>query len=320
VFYGYTILAISTVALAATSPGQSYLVGRFNQSIEQALGISETTLSACYGVATFLAAIPLLYVGKLADRHGPRIVMGCSALALGAACWAIGFAQGPISLTVCYFLLRFAGQGALGLSASHSVAMWFERKLGRVNGVKGFAMPFAIASFPWLIGLAGVAVWIAVLPLVIFLHRNKPEDIGQRVDGDAPRLADSLRSSPIWGEDPPKADHRRPGQGPPGSPNADHRHPHAHPDAELIASAATEQPLAIDLEDDPPILIPGEPAYTRAQALRTRSFWIITSAMIANALIGTAFVFLLDDLAEGVNLPDGSAATLLAVFAVCSAM
>lgn len=317
-FYGWVILGIAGVATFATSPGQSYLVGKFNASIEETLGIGETTLTGAYAIATFAAAVPLLYVGRLADRFGPRVLMGVSALALGGACWAIGYAQGPISLTLCYFLLRLSGQGALGLSASHSTAMWFERKLGTATGAKMFAMPLAILVLPpatsWLIetyawrtayAMLGVGVWLSVLPLVVVLHRNKPEDIGQRVDGD-----------------------------PPYDPVPD-VHPRAHPEAELIAGSAIEQPLAIDLVEDHDqreaarlfaarthagdagtgaAAPPGEVCFTRPQAMRTGAYWIIAVAMTTNALVATAFVFLLRKLADDVGLGPGADDRLLAIF------
>jgi OFA family oxalate/formate antiporter-like MFS transporter len=301
-FYGWVILVIGMVAIAATSPGQSFLVGKFNASIVDGLGIELKTLTFAYGIATCLAAIPLLYLGRLADRFGPRLVMGLSALALGGSCWLIGHAQGPMTLGVAYFLLRFSGQGALGVSASHSTAMWFEKRLGTASGIKAFSMPIAMFLLPplttWLIkqygwrmayGLLGTGVWVTVLPLVVFLHRNKPEDIGQRVDGVT---FEPVEPSP--------------------------HHPHAHPDAELMAAAAQEQPQSIDLLDDP-APVPDEICFTRAEAMRTSAYWIVTAAMTLNALVGTAFVFLLDDLAAMAKIP-GAANQLLMVFAVASAV
>lgn len=357
-FYGWVILFVAMVATAATSPGQSYLVGKFNASIEASLGIRETTLTAAYGLATFLAAIPLLYVGPLADRFGPRRIMGAASVLLGIACVLIGFAAGPLSLGACYFLLRFSGQGVLGLSASHSTAMWFERKLGFATGIKTLSMPvgivilaplttYLIESAGWqrAYAILGGGVCAIMLPLVIFLHRDRPEDIGLRVDGDPPL---------------------------PGASRG--RHPHAHPDAELLASTSVEQPRAYDLLDDEddatasvdalgrsidPGLesvcelattdeanaqqecaanptaaaggrdIPNETQgratadaatrevnFTRGEALRTTAFWIITATAVLSALVGTAVVFLLSKLTGAIGLGHGAEDKLLSVFAV----
>ena len=307
VFYGWVILLIAMVATVATSPGQSFLVGKFKVPLEAALGIDESTLTLAYGIATFLAAIPLLYVGPLADRLGPRAIMGASAAVLGLACWSIGFVTGPFTLGICYFLLRFAGQGVLGLSASHSTAMWFDKRLGTVTGIKSFAMPVAMLVLPpvvtylirvegWKLafGILGTSVWISVRPLVFFFHRNRPEDVGDTVDGE--RTLAPHTGLPV-----------------------DSSHPHAHPDAELVASSALEQPLAVDLIDDSEADL-SETCFTRAEALRTSAYWILTAAMVMNALVGTAFVFLLAELTEQAGLPRGYEDTLLAIFAVCMAM
>lgn len=302
VFYGWVILAIGMVAIIATSPGQSFLVGKFSASIEASLGLSETTLTAAYGIATFASAISLLFVGRLSDRFGPRLIMGVAALLLGGACWAIGYAQGPITLGICYFLLRFFGQGAMPLAANHSLAMWFERRLGTASGILFFAVPTAIFALPtlttWLInavgwrlayGLLGVAVWATMLPLVLLLHRNRPEDIGQRVDGVAA---------------PPDA--------PPQS------HPHAHPDAVLIAADAIETPPpAAEVVDDRPEC-PPEICFSARQTLTTSAYWIITLGTTLAATISTVLVFMLSKLTSAAGLPVSANDVLLAVFGVAA--
>jgi len=302
-FYGWLILGIAMVAVVATSPGQSYLLGKLGPSLKADLGIKGTTLTATYGLATFVAAIALFFVGPVVDRVGPRLVMAVSATVLGGACWMIGQARGPVTLAASFFLLRFAGQGALGLAASHSTAMWFERRLGIATGIKCFAMPLAVLVLAplttWLIaengwrlayGFLGAGVWVIMLPLIL-LHRNYPEDVGQSVDGAS---SGNVTSAPA------------------------HPHPHAHADAELVASAVPLSPQAIDLMDDPTTLS-GELCFTRRQALSTAAFWIVASAMTASALVGTAIVFLLSELTEAAGLPSDSADQLLQVFAVASA-
>ena len=302
-FYGWVVVVVATVATVATSPGQSYLVGLFNESIGESLGLSERQITLAYGIATACAALPLLVVGKIADRFGPRVVMVGSAVGLGLACYAIGFVEGIWSLGVVYFFIRFMGQGALGLSASHSLAMWFEKKLGTVTGIKSFAMSAGIAGLPaltvWLIdgfgwrfayAVLGVVVVAVVVPMAVVLLKNKPEDIGQRVDGEAA------------------------GEG-------EMKHPHAHPDAELRAFPANEQPMAEDLQDDVVELkLEGsEGDFTLGEALRTGAFWIMTGAMVMQAALGTAMVFLLGSLArEAGREGESPEAWLFTVFAVAT--
>ena len=189
---------VSMVAMIATGPGQTVIVSQFNTAIRNDLGLSELALSTAYMIGTLSAAAPLVFVGKASDRFGPRVVMGGVALLFGAACVGIGFVGHVATLTIAFFLLRFLGQGALGLVSGHALAMWFERKLGTVNGFKLVGTQLAFAFMPALAlalidahgwrqayAILGVGVWVLVLPLVAFVSRDRPEQVGQLMDGDA---------------------------------------------------------------------------------------------------------------------------------------
>lgn len=182
----------------ATMPSQTVIVSLFNVSFRDKLGLSVSQLSLAYTVGTICAAFPLSWVGKMADRFGIRVVAGVIvvlyALALVALEWAIGI----VTLGIGFFCIRFLGQGSLGMLSGHTIAMWFERRLGMAHSVLavgGFALGSAIFPKPvaWMIErfgpgstlmiLAG-AVLVVMLPLIAFCFRNKPEDIGQHLDGD----------------------------------------------------------------------------------------------------------------------------------------
>jgi MFS family permease len=196
-FRGPVIAAACTVALVASAPGQTVVVSQFNESFTTTLGLSATALSTAYLIGTVTAAMPLTLVGSVADKLGPRRVMFVVALLFGLACIAAGQARHLAVLTLCFFCLRFLGQGSLSMLSGHVLALWYERKLGTVNGIK---MVFAQVGFllsPWLaIGLIqwlgwrwayaalGVIVWILVLPLAAFVLRDRPEELGQNIDGE----------------------------------------------------------------------------------------------------------------------------------------
>ncbi|MAY73110.1 MAG: hypothetical protein CMJ31_00010 [Phycisphaerae bacterium] len=196
-YHGYVMLPIAMIIAICTMPGQSVLVALFNEPIREALGIKLATLSLCYTIGTIAAAFPLVYVGRLADRFGLRVVVGTIALLFAGGLWILSLAQNPIGLTIGFFLIRMLGQGALGMLTGHILAMWFERKLGTMDAVKsvGFAIGAAVLPAPtaWLITevgwrdalpILGAGMLLVVLPLVLTIFRNKPEDIGQHLDGD----------------------------------------------------------------------------------------------------------------------------------------
>lgn len=104
-----------------------------------------------------------------------------------------------------------AGQGALGLVATTTVAYWFDKRRGLALGITGAVGTAGISLAPVLIeglvseygwrqawAIEGTAVWAVVLPLALFGIRNRPADVGQHVDGITPE-ADTDPDAPLTG-------------------------------------------------------------------------------------------------------------------------
>ena len=231
-FYGWVMLPVAALLHAGTGVGQTYGVSVFNPRIRADLGVSETDLSLVYMVACLAAAAPLPVVGYLTDRFGLRAVAVWVVTGLSLGCVLTGSAGSLLTVTLGFFLLRLLGQGALTLIAANTPAMWFRRRLGLAGGLVGLgqaasfaALPalflFVVAGFPdaaqtgrfggfgWrdgykLLGLANAAVLLPVLALV---YRNRPADVGQRVDG-GPAAAGDLTNGESGGGpggEPPEA-------------------------------------------------------------------------------------------------------------------
>lgn len=195
-WHGWAMLGVASVALVATSPGQTFLVSLFNLEMRRELGLSASALSGAYMMATLGSASLMTWVGKGSDRWGPGRFMAGAALGLWFATFWMSGIQGFASLAVGFFLLRLCGQGALSLASGHALAMWFERRLGIAEGVRltvfGLGMlvspalvTLSIASFGWRATwpLIGTLTAGAVLVLVVFVHRDRPEDVGSTLDG-----------------------------------------------------------------------------------------------------------------------------------------
>jgi len=197
-FYGWVMLGVAVLMAVATMPTQTVVVSIFNDSLRGALSLDVEQLSRAYTIGTIAAAFPLPWVGRMADRHGLRTVTLLAALGAAASVALLSRVDAWWQLVVCFFLMRFLGQGSLGMLAGHTIAMWFERRLGSAHAVlaiAGFAGGSAIMPAPtaWLIGRFGYApallilagfILTLVMPCVLLLFHNKPEDIGQHLDGD----------------------------------------------------------------------------------------------------------------------------------------
>ncbi len=200
VFYGWVILAVATVGMFASGPGQSHTFSIFVDLIARDLGISNTAIASSYAVATLIAALGLTRMGRLVDRFGARRLLIAVAILLGFACFAFGAAAGVISLSLSFMLLRFFGQGSMMLGASNLVAQWFDTRRGFAMSIMMLGFSASVALHPplaqWLIDLfgwrlawlwLGLMTWLLMLPLLWFLTHDKPEPLGLRPDGVEPK-------------------------------------------------------------------------------------------------------------------------------------
>lgn len=198
-FYGWVMLPVAMIAHVASSPGQTVAVAVFNESFRDALSLNHRQLTGAYMLGTLLACLPTFFVGAAMDRYGIRRTMTVVVLFFGCACFFTSQVKGLASLFVAFVLLRMLGHGAFPLLADNTLAMWFRNRLGMVSGVKNLGWTIAIAIVPslilwlirafgwrWAYAIFGLVLWVVMLPLLAFLFRNRPEDIGQLPDGTEP--------------------------------------------------------------------------------------------------------------------------------------
>lgn len=199
VYYGWTMVAVAGLAVFASGPGQSHNFSVFIGPVGDDLGLSRGFIATAYGAATLGAALLLPRMGGLVDRHGPRRMLLVVALILGLACLLFGVVAGPVTLAVGFGLLRFFGQGSLMMVSANLVAQWFSRRRGYAMSLMalGFALSMAIhpplgqflmarLGWRWAWVCLGVLTWLLLLPPVVLLVHDRPEDRGLTPDGDAP--------------------------------------------------------------------------------------------------------------------------------------
>src|SRR5436190_1409073 len=198
-FHGWRVVAACFV-IAAVAWG----LGTFGASVY----LQAVTAAHGWPIADVAFAITLFYlvsalvqrlVGRGIDRWGPRpvLLLGTASMALGVA--GIGQVAARWQLYPCFVLigLGWAALSTTGIAAT--VAPWFERHQGRsmTLAIMGASVG-AILGVPVLllaIGHLGIERGLAVvgagaaailLPLIARVLRfRRPEEIGQRRDGDA---------------------------------------------------------------------------------------------------------------------------------------
>lgn len=171
-------LASAVVLQGATAPGQTVGVSVFVDHLTNGLDLSRSGVSAAYLVGTLAGAFTMPAAGRLIDRRGIRTATLVFGAGFGAALIAMGAVTGFVTLVVGFAATRILGQGALTLTATTTVAVWFHERRGTANGIKtafgGGLMalvPIGSAALISAVGwrhawvVLGVLAWAVVLPL-----------------------------------------------------------------------------------------------------------------------------------------------------------
>ena len=198
-FSGWRIVGLCAVLSLMTAPGQTTGVSVFIDPMIEGLGLSRSEVSSAYLIGTLTGAFALPTIGRLLDRRGPRFAATVVGSLFGAVLVGMAGVVGLITLTLGFTGIRMLGQGGLSVVASTTPARWFNRRRGLAIGITtaiGSAgqsiVPLAttavILAVGWRLTWAtfAVLVWVIVLSIARWGLIDRPEDVGQRMDGEVP--------------------------------------------------------------------------------------------------------------------------------------
>jgi MFS family permease len=211
-FYGWAMVAIASLGIFVSGPGQSHTFSVFIDPISRDLGISKATIATAYGLATLIAAFLLPQTGRLVDRFGARKAMIAITVLLGLCCMFFGAAANFLWLAIAFALLRFFGQGSLMLGSANFVSQWFSKRRGFAMGLMALGFGISMAVHPplgqylietmgwrnaWI--ALGIITWVMMLPPLLFLAIDKPEEVGLLPDGEKRSPTDNAPEENITG-------------------------------------------------------------------------------------------------------------------------
>jgi MFS family permease len=165
--------------------------------MEAEFGWGRGALSGAAAISLLLLGAAGPVVGRLADRWGPRRVVGVSLVLLGAGAIGASYVQTLWHVYLTTGLLMALGAGGLALTTGSTVAArWFEARRGVAIGIAAGGMsagqlvviPLATGLTLWL-GWRGSFLWLGlgllftVLPIALWLVRDDPADAGLRPYG-----------------------------------------------------------------------------------------------------------------------------------------
>ena len=206
IYRGWPIALTTFLTLGATIGTAQFAFGVFILPLEDEFGWSRTQINVSLTLAAFMGVLSP-FAGRFMDRYGARPVMAVS-LVLIIAGFLLRAVMTELWQFYAFSALIFAGTpGASMLPTGRLVGLWFATTRGRMMGIvtagNNFggmvAVPLtaaAIAFGGWRWGFAGVGfLLIGILILVLFVIRDRPEDVEKEVHkrwaprGDAGRAA-----------------------------------------------------------------------------------------------------------------------------------
>ena len=286
-YYGWVILAVGTVGMLASFPGQTAGVSVFTEHLSDATGLSRLQLALAYLIGTTSSGLALPMGGRWIDVFGSRVVAFGAALGLAATLTSLSFVGpmdrtvGLVVMSIGFGALRFCGQGLLTLSSRTMISQWFDRRRGLVSSGSSAAFAFIfsltptllfalveLSGFRWAWRQLALGLAIGLGALILVFYRSTPEECGLEIDGGEPA-----------GGDGPGGPNDTTGAGDTaGNPSGDGGG--AGPGGPGGAGG------------------PAAPAFTRAEAIRDRRFWIVTLPIFSMSVVGTALTFHIIDLGK----------------------
>lgn len=195
-FYGWVILLVAGLCYGFGMPPVYYSWGIFAPRITADLGIDRAAVGGVFGLFNTMHQCVGLLVGLAIARFGLRRVMPVGFCVTAAGLLVLA---GADTARACY--VGFSVLGGIGVGFSTTVPAqtlgqnWFLRRRARVigaifttGGLVGWLVSrsdtWILERYDWRAGWVAVAVLSLALGLVAaLLVREKPEAVGQRLDG-----------------------------------------------------------------------------------------------------------------------------------------
>lgn len=214
--YGWVIVAIAAVAMAATLPGRTHGLGLITKRLlDDFSQLTQSDFAQINLWATLIGAAFCLPCGWLIDKLGIRITLTAVLAGLASAVLWMSAASDVWSLTLAITLTRGIGQSMLSVVSITMIGKWFSRNLGLAMGVYSVQMSLLMATATGLLGSRVTqAGWregwwevglvlAAITPLCLLFTRNAAQSTRLEPEADSAvgasaTLRQALASPCFW--------------------------------------------------------------------------------------------------------------------------
>lgn len=174
-----------------SSPGQTFVISIFGSHLRHDFNLSHGEFGGLYTLATLASAALLWKAGPLVDKFPLKKFANKTVLAMVVVTALFSMTQGPVTLLIGIFGLRFLGQGMLNHIGITAMSRRYEKERGRALAIVGLGFPLSEVIVPPLVVLGlgmydwrilwlimGGLIGLVVIPLVPILIRHTENQDG----------------------------------------------------------------------------------------------------------------------------------------------
>ena len=150
-FYGWIIVGVSFLIGFTESSVFQNILSIFMKPMVDEFGWSRAAVTGAIAFGSLSGGLLSLAVGPILDRYGPRMVTFWGILLLSLGLGAMMFATRIWQLYLFFGIGRMVAIGVLSLSVSVSIANWFVRLRGRAMGITKIGDRLGSALLPLMV-------------------------------------------------------------------------------------------------------------------------------------------------------------------------
>lgn len=207
-------------SIQAIGVGVYVSYGVFFNPLMTEFGWPRSVISGSSAAAFFISGLFAVYVGRLNDRIGPRVIVSAAALLMGIGCMLMSRMDTILELYLYFGLVFGIGLSSIDVIPLTTIARWFPEKRGTMTGIVKvgtgagqFLFPlltsFLISGFGWrnagmmlgaiaLIFLMAIAQFLKKEPAVpVYTVLAAPGRILRPPDGNL-SFAEASRTYQLW--------------------------------------------------------------------------------------------------------------------------
>ena len=197
IFYGWWVVAACFVLCFLFAGAGFYSFSIFIKPLEIEFGWDRAAISLTMSIHFVIGGLMGPFIGKLTQNYGPKKVMTLAAIGSGACFLLVSLTRALWYFYVIYALLALMLCGIGVVPISSLLAIWFDKRRGTATGAAlvGIAaggmllaplLGWITTRFGWQASYVflGLLVWAVALPVIQFVIKGNPAELGLAPDGD----------------------------------------------------------------------------------------------------------------------------------------